>query len=111
MVAETVALAIDDLIDELDARVLSATKARSDKQRAAREAVAIRVGDALHDAWLAHEEVLCGQRDWIDAHRRDNQPDFRFADRWDEFWTVTVRQHAAAGEALERAAGTLTWRS
>lgn len=112
MVAQAVEVpVIDRLIGELGEAVKRAAAARSKPQQVAREAVAIRIGDELHAAWLALEAELCGQRDWIDAHRRDAPPDPRFAARWDEFWSETVRQHAEAGAALQRAAGTLTWRS
>lgn len=107
MVALTVERTIDDLISELDAKVRAATMARSEAQRFAREAVAIRAGDQVQAAMIELEETICTQRDWLDANRADH----RYPRRRAEFVGETLRRHAAAGEALERAAGTLTWRS
>lgn len=108
MVAERVEEpSIDGLVQELWAALERTRAARSDAQRVAREAVAVRLGDALQAAMRALEATIVEQRDWLDANRMDK----RYARRRAAFVGETLRQHAAAGEALERAAGMLTWRS
>lgn len=104
MVAVMVDRDIDDVVQELRQAIGRFDRAVTPRQREARRMRIIQLGDEVHAMQIDLERALCRHRDWIDAHRRDDPPHELFAARWDEFWSIDVRQHADAGTAMEQAA-------